>query len=363
VLDFCIAKASESNHAVSSATKTGAVMGSPSYMSPEQMVGAKGIDRRTDLWALGVVAFECLTGQLPFEAETIGGLAIAVCSGPMPVPSRINPALSEEVDQWFARSCAREPTQRFHSAKDMAEALHLLATGQRSSDPRFSRDPRATSSSPVASTELAGPLSPPPAMVPTLSSALPAKTTPALGATTGAPLSAGSEEEVLLPMQRGKGTVVAMAAVVLLAAVTAVGVVLANHSPAVPSAASAEGSAAPAPSVPPGSGFSAGPAAAAPAKSESATPASDPLPSPRSVPGPSTTPGVPNAEKASVAGLPTPTTVRSASPAATMRSPTLPPAAAPPVRDLAPPPAPVTNCNPPTWTDESGHVHLKRGCQ
>src|SRR5580658_1808876 len=77
VLDFGIAKATESLPGISSATKTGAMMGTPHYISPEQMVGAKGIDHRTDLWALGVVGFECLTGKKPFDAETIGGLAVA----------------------------------------------------------------------------------------------------------------------------------------------------------------------------------------------------------------------------------------------------------------------------------------------
>ena len=72
LLDFGIAKGPEVG-IVGSTTRTGSFIGSPFYMSPEQVVGAKAIDFRTDLWSLGVVAFEALTGEKPFYAETVGG--------------------------------------------------------------------------------------------------------------------------------------------------------------------------------------------------------------------------------------------------------------------------------------------------
>src|SRR5438045_3717817 len=59
-------------------TKTGTTIGSPFYMSPEQVLGARDVDHRTDLWSVGVVTFELLTGQKPFEAATLGGLAIKI---------------------------------------------------------------------------------------------------------------------------------------------------------------------------------------------------------------------------------------------------------------------------------------------
>ena len=60
-------------------------------MSPEQAAGEKSVDHRTDLWALGVIAFECLLGQRPFEEPTLGGLVLAICSRPMPIPSHVGP--------------------------------------------------------------------------------------------------------------------------------------------------------------------------------------------------------------------------------------------------------------------------------
>jgi serine/threonine-protein kinase len=212
VLDFGIAKASGGQQAITSATKTGALMGTPYYMSPEQTVGAKGLDHRTDLWALGVVAFESLTGRKPFEAETIGGLAVAICSGPMPVPSRVNAALSAEVDRWFSQACARDVAQRFASAKEMADALHLAVTG-RTSDQRFSGEVRSSlraSDAPDA----------PPAVM----AALPAEAEPVhgLGLTTRAPVSGDGEDMSFLPSRRGRIALV-IGAVALLAGGAVVG--------------------------------------------------------------------------------------------------------------------------------------------
>jgi len=245
VLDFGIAKAGGVQNSMSSATKTGALMGTPYYMSPEQTIGAKGVDHRTDLWALGVVAFECLTGQRPFEAETIGGLAVAICHGPMPVPSRINRTLPPEVDRWFATACAREVTQRFNSAKEMADGLHMLVTA-RLSDQRFSSDPRSL---PHAATEMAAPLPLPPT-VPTQPNVAPTVVEPTLGVTTRAPVSGEVEDAPHIP-KSGKGAALGIAAAVLLVGAVAVGFKLASPSPAQPSAASAQAVELPPPTPPP----------------------------------------------------------------------------------------------------------------
>jgi serine/threonine-protein kinase len=122
VLDFGIAKSDRHRLDADSHTRTGAVMGTPYYMSPEQISGSKGVDSRTDLWALGVIACECITGRRPFDAETIGGLALKICAEAPPVPSRLGP-VSPEFDRWFARACARDPAQRFQSAREAAEEL------------------------------------------------------------------------------------------------------------------------------------------------------------------------------------------------------------------------------------------------
>jgi serine/threonine protein kinase len=168
VLDFGIAKGG--NPEQMSQTKTGAALGTPYYMSPEQVVGAKAIDHRTDLWSLGVVAFEALTGKVPFEGETIGALALAVCHGPLPVPSKISPALSSSidagVDAWFARACARNPEERFVSAKELSAAFEAAVGGfepvpfvraEVAPDAPESAEGQRTSTSPAAQSTTAAP--------------------------------------------------------------------------------------------------------------------------------------------------------------------------------------------------------------
>jgi serine/threonine-protein kinase len=120
ILDFGIAK--KANGSEMGHTRTGALMGTPYYMSPEQALGLKNIDLRTDLWSLGVVAYECLTGVRPFEGETVGALSLAIVHGPMPVPSRVA-SVPGGIDEWFARACCREVAGRFASAKELADAF------------------------------------------------------------------------------------------------------------------------------------------------------------------------------------------------------------------------------------------------
>jgi eukaryotic-like serine/threonine-protein kinase len=130
VLDFGIAKTQQLG--ADSATRTGAVMGTAYYMSPEQISGAKGVDFRTDLWALGVMACECLTGKRPFDAETIGGLALKICVEPIPAPSTLG-TVPTGFDAWFARAVSRDAAQRFSSARELADALRLVCTGDATS--------------------------------------------------------------------------------------------------------------------------------------------------------------------------------------------------------------------------------------
>jgi eukaryotic-like serine/threonine-protein kinase len=129
LLDFGIAKGVESPR-IDSATKTGSMIGSPFYMSPEQILGSKGIDHRSDLWSVGVLVFEALTGTKPFDAETMGGLAIRIHSEPLPLPSAIDPNLPQSLDAWFQRACARNVEERFRTARELAEALASALGGQ-----------------------------------------------------------------------------------------------------------------------------------------------------------------------------------------------------------------------------------------
>ena len=152
VLDFGIAKASSAGGlgaAASSATRTGALLGTPYYMSPEQAEGARSLDHRTDIWAMGVIAFECLLGRRPFDAETLGGLLLAICTRPIPVPSQCGP-VPPGFDAWFARVCNRDPAQRFASARDAAGELKRLCDGNATTGGTQWADNSAVSNAPRA---------------------------------------------------------------------------------------------------------------------------------------------------------------------------------------------------------------------
>jgi serine/threonine-protein kinase len=112
VLDFGIAKKLGVLSTTSGIkTGTGAMLGTPYYMSPEQVLGGSDIDHRADIWSLGIIAYECLTGQRPFEKETLGGLLMAICNDPLPVPSKVA-SVPSGFDAWFARACARDTSAR-----------------------------------------------------------------------------------------------------------------------------------------------------------------------------------------------------------------------------------------------------------
>lgn len=131
LLDFGVAKSeslSRSKTTSDKSTTVGQILGTPFYMSLEQLKDSKDIDYRTDLYSLGVVVYEALTKQLPYQEETLAALAIAVSDGVYVPPSAINPALPRSFDAWFAKACARTPSERFQSAREMSDALKL-ATG------------------------------------------------------------------------------------------------------------------------------------------------------------------------------------------------------------------------------------------
>jgi len=139
VLDFGVAKASDAlSDSGIEPTRTGALLGTPFYMSPEQAQGLKTLDYRTDLWAMGVVVFECLTGSRPFSASALGPLIGKILAGPIPVPSETAPEarLSREIDAWVLKAMARDPKGRFASARELSESF-MIASGTTDS---FRRD-------------------------------------------------------------------------------------------------------------------------------------------------------------------------------------------------------------------------------
>jgi len=125
VLDFGIAKTRGSNEISGSGTKTGAMLGTPYYMSPEQAQGTKTVDFRSDLWSLAVITFQSITGRLPFESEALGDLLVKIIISPIPVPSQLA-SVPPGFDRWWAKASLRDPAERFQSAKEFADSLALV---------------------------------------------------------------------------------------------------------------------------------------------------------------------------------------------------------------------------------------------
>jgi len=127
VLDFGIAKTTGGIDG--SNTKTGAMLGTPYYMSPEQAQGTRAVDARSDLWSLAVIAFQALTGRLPFESEALGDLLVKIIVAPIPNPREFAPDLPPTFDTWWHKASQRDPTQRFQTARELSDSL-ALAFGQ-----------------------------------------------------------------------------------------------------------------------------------------------------------------------------------------------------------------------------------------
>lgn len=130
ILDFGIAKMDDLKKR--STTQTGTVLGTPLFMSPEQVRGASSVDRRADLYSFGMVIFNMLTGTFAFEGQSFGDLLVSICVDPLPKLTSIAPHLPESLDVWFERACARDPDHRFFSAEEMLLALQA-ALGEQGS--------------------------------------------------------------------------------------------------------------------------------------------------------------------------------------------------------------------------------------
>jgi eukaryotic-like serine/threonine-protein kinase len=130
LLDFGISKFNQlSGDSGFSMTRTGAVMGTPYYMAPEQAKGAKDMDHRVDLYATGVILYESVTGQVPFNADTFNELLFKiVLEEPRPIEQLV-PNIDPNFASIINKAMAREPSSRFQSAKDFQEALEKWASG------------------------------------------------------------------------------------------------------------------------------------------------------------------------------------------------------------------------------------------
>jgi len=117
ITDFGIARITDSNK-----TKTGTILGTPSYMSPEQLSG-KHVDGRSDLFSLAVMTFQMLCGELPFQGDSMAALMFQIANEPHPKICSINPKLPQELEDFFDKGLCKNPDKRFATGKEFSNGL------------------------------------------------------------------------------------------------------------------------------------------------------------------------------------------------------------------------------------------------
>jgi serine/threonine protein kinase len=122
ILDFGIAKQT-ALPAMGGLTSPGTMVGTPEYMSPEQVLSAKDVDFRADLWGLAVTVYHCITGELPFTAEALGQLCVKLLDGHFTPPSQLAAGIPATVDAWMTRALARPPAARVARAHARAASF------------------------------------------------------------------------------------------------------------------------------------------------------------------------------------------------------------------------------------------------
>lgn len=141
VLDFGISKVTKTGFDMS-LTKTGAVVGTPYYMAPEQLADSSTVDARCDVYALGVILFEALTGRTPFRADTYSALIIQIVSAPLPAIDELRPGLPPKLVAIVQKALSKDRKDRFSSVAELGAALEPFA-GMRFSSPAVELDDTA----------------------------------------------------------------------------------------------------------------------------------------------------------------------------------------------------------------------------
>ena len=130
LVDFGIAKMLDSERegakGLKGPTQEGSVIGTPNFMSPEQLTVGGQPNALTDIWSLGACTFAAFTARIPFEGEVLGDIVLKVCVEPLPQISKFNADAPEGIDGWFLRACHREPAKRFQSVEELSEQLQKV---------------------------------------------------------------------------------------------------------------------------------------------------------------------------------------------------------------------------------------------
>ncbi len=122
LLDFGICKVIDADFD-SALTRSGMVVGTPTYMSPEQARGGRYIDHRADIYAVGVIMYRALTGRLPFEGESYNEVIIKITTEQFPSPQSIRPSIPSEIEKIVLRAMSRDPAERYASAREMRREI------------------------------------------------------------------------------------------------------------------------------------------------------------------------------------------------------------------------------------------------
>jgi hypothetical protein len=347
VLDFGISKVTQPGAPGHDMTSTIAVVGSPLYMSPEQLQSSKSVDARTDIWSLGILLFELLTGRVPFEGETVTELVIKIATAPAPPVSSLRADIPARLVHVIATCLDKARERRFPSVGDLALALTEFGSKRaRASVERILDTLRAVgmSSAQLPSSGAHHPLVAIPGTLPSTAAAW-GQTGGQTGGQAGARTGAG-------PRATGKVVAAISGGCLLVVAIGASAVLVkrAHVAPAPgPSAAAAAVVAPPAPSPAP---VSIEPVSAAQAAAVTAPPASTSPPPPST-----TTPTVPPATIAQAPAGTRPQVAPSPKPGC---DPLLGPCASP---APAPAPAPVKpSCDPPYYVNAKGSRIFKKEC-
>ncbi|MGD0527038.1 MAG: serine/threonine-protein kinase [Polyangiaceae bacterium] len=326
VLDFGISKLTDPASGGMGMTRTQAIMGSPYYMSPEQMESSKAVDPRADIWALGVILYELITGRVPFQGEAITELVLhIVTTQPPPIAAQLRPDVPLALEQVILRCLEKDRTRRFGDVAELARALIPFSPRSALSLERIAGVIGSSGTAPAS----VGPTPPAPQM-------------PQAHGMTGASWGQTGPDGATAPARSSKGVIIALAAafgVVVLGS----GLTILLARKATPSTASSPTTGAP-------------PAATdVPAPSGSVV-ALEPLAS--AAPG------------ATASAAPTPSETASATTAPT--AVTAPPTTTKPVAGGgATHPVPVAataaakpkaNCDPPYFVDAAGHRQYKKEC-